>query len=67
MYLLQAIADNLKDRAYDELEVLPFDYIMEGGFPVPNFMNANAGAGPSSFMSGASQPDHSAYHAAHRG
>lgn len=41
-YLLQVIVDKLKGEAYQLLDQLPFDYIMEGGFPILNPMNANA-------------------------
>ncbi|EEC69484.1 hypothetical protein OsI_38699 [Oryza sativa Indica Group] len=38
----QVIVDKLKGEAYQLLDQLPFDYIMEGGFPILNPMNANA-------------------------
>uniref|UniRef100_A0A0E0BTZ6 Uncharacterized protein n=1 Tax=Oryza glumipatula TaxID=40148 RepID=A0A0E0BTZ6_9ORYZ len=40
----QVIVDKLKGEAYKLLDKLPFDYIMEGGFPIPNPMNVNANA-----------------------
>ncbi|KAF0887767.1 hypothetical protein E2562_003999 [Oryza meyeriana var. granulata] len=44
------IVDKLKEKAYQLLDGLPFDHIMEGDIPILNPMNANAGGHHGSYQ-----------------